>query len=61
MGMLLGQALHHPPNPMKRSDLSAQLTFWGGLQSPQPPAKSQNAVWRYPSLPTLEGADMDLP
>ena len=60
MGTFLEQALHHPSSAMKRSDLSAQLTFWGGLQSPQPPAKSQNAVWRYLSLPTLEGPDMDL-
>lgn len=49
-----------PCKPMKWSDLSAQFTFWGGFQSPQPPAESPNAVWRYLSLPVLEGADVDL-
>lgn len=49
-----------PCNPKKWSDLSAQFTFWGGFQSPPPPAESPNAVWRCLSLPILEGADMGL-
>lgn len=49
-----------PSNLKKWSDLSAQFTFWGGFQSPPPPAESLNAIWRCLSLPILEGADMGL-